>query len=66
LNGLLEFKKISDLHVYKTNDRFIAKVNVIYQEPGANITHQEPYTLKIKRMNDHYYVEKMEQTLGGK
>lgn len=66
LNGLLEFQKISDLHVYKADDRFVAKVNVAYQEPGADITHQEPYTLKIKRMNGHYYVEKMEQTLGGK
>lgn len=66
LNGLLEFQGINDLHIYKDDDRYIAKVNVTYQEPGADITHQESYTLKIKRMNGQYYVENMEQTLGGK
>lgn len=65
LNGLLEFQDIGALHVYQDDDRFIAKVNVTYKEPEVDITHQEPYTLKVKRMNGNYYVEKMEQTLGG-
>lgn len=66
LNGLQEFQSISDFHVYPEDDRYIVKTVVTYQEPEAGITHEEPYTLKIKQMNGKYYVENLKQTLGGK
>lgn len=66
LDGLQEFQGIRDFHVYQEDDRYIAKVKVTYREPGADIKHEESYTMKLKTMNDKYYVEDLDQTLGGK
>jgi len=66
LNGLQEFQEINDFHVYQKDGQYIVKAIVTYQEPEAGITHQEPYTMKIKQMNGKYYVKSLEQTLGGK
>jgi len=65
LNGLQEYKGVSDFHVYEKDDLYIVKVIVNFKEPEVEIEHQEPYTMEITKMNDNYYVKNLNKTLGG-
>lgn len=65
LDGMQEFQAIEDFSAYKKDDRYIVKTKVRFKEPNSGISHEEPFTLTVKTMNEKYYVKNMKQTIGG-
>src|SRR5699024_12835328 len=62
LNGVQDFKDLEEIDVYKEDNIYVAKVVENIEETELNITHQEPYTLYIKRKEGKFYVKSMKHT----
>ncbi|EPY9329940.1 conjugal transfer protein [Listeria monocytogenes] len=66
LEGLKDFSELKDCHVYKEKDgTLLVKTTVVFTESTLNLTNEEHFTLKLTEKDSNYFVEEMNNTLGG-
>ncbi|EPM6114344.1 conjugal transfer protein [Listeria monocytogenes] len=66
LAGLKDFSELKDCHVYKEKDGILlVKTTVVFTESTLNLTNEEHFTLKLTEKDSNYFVEEMNNTLGG-
>lgn len=68
LAGEKDFVGMNDLSIYPTKKEnvYTVKVYVIFKEKEIDISHEEPFTLKIQYEDGKYFVKSMKNTIGGK
>lgn len=67
LNGQRSFVSLENLKVYASGKNgYIVKTNAKFQEKDLGIENTESFTMHLSKRDGKYFVEKMENTLGGK
>ncbi|QPR75173.1 conjugal transfer protein (plasmid) [Bacillus licheniformis] len=67
LNGQRSFVGLENTKIYPSGKNgFVVKTNVKFQEKDVAIENTESFTIHLTKRDGKYFVEKMENTLGGK